>query len=148
MSLVRWNPFTELERVQREMNRLFNDTTGALAKQESGSLSRWTPSVDIFEGQDEIQLSAELPGMKRDDVRVDVEDRMLTISGERKLENEDRQDDYTRIERIYGQFSRSFNLPSTVDVDRITAEMEDGVLKVHMPKREESKPRQIEVKVS
>jgi HSP20 family protein len=103
--------------------------------------------VDIYEGQEEILLSAELPGLKREDVRVDVEDRLLTISGERRLENEDRQDDYTRIERVYGQFSRSFNLPSTVDVDRISAQMEDGVLKVHMPKREESKPRQIEVKV-
>jgi HSP20 family protein len=148
MSLVRWNPFTELERVQREMNRLFNDTTGGLAKNESASLSRWTPAVDIFEAEDEIRLTAELPGMRRDDVRVDVEDRLLTISGERRLENEDKQDDYTRIERVYGQFSRSFNLPSTVDVDKISAEMEDGVLRVHMPKREESKPRQIEVKVS
>ena len=100
MSLVRWNPFTELERVQREMNRLFNDTTGTLAKNESASLSRWTPAVDIFEADDEIRLTAELPGMRREDVRVDVEDRLLTISGERRLENEDRQDDYTRIERI------------------------------------------------
>jgi HSP20 family protein len=130
------------------MNRLFNDTTGALGKQESSSLSRWTPSVDIYEGKEEIVLAAELPGLRREDVRVDVEDRMLTISGERKLENQDQQDAYTRIERVYGQFSRSFNLPSTVDVDRISAQMEDGVLKVHMPKREESKPRQIEVQVS
>lgn len=148
MALVRWNPFSELERVQREMNRLFADTADRFTGSEAPSLARWTPAVDIFEEDDRIVLTAELPGLRREDVRVDVEDRTMTISGERKLENDTRQENYSRIERVYGQFSRSFTLPQTVDAEKISAEMHEGVLRVIMLKREESKPRQIEVKVS
>ena len=148
MALVRWNPFSELERVQREMNRLFANTADRFPGGEAPSLARWTPAVDIFEEEDRIVLTAELPGLRREDVRVDVEDRTMTISGERQLENEAQQEHYSRIERVYGQFSRSFTLPQTVDAEKISAEMHDGVLRVIMLKREESKPRQIEVKVS
>ena len=142
MALIRWNPFNEAERFNRDFNNLF---TGG-RQYDCGC--DWTPKVDIFEEERAITLSVELPGMVKDNVTVNVEDGILTLSGERKLENEEKQDGYTRIERSYGSFERTFSLPKTVDQDNITANMESGVLKVSLPKREEALPKQIEVQVS
>jgi HSP20 family protein len=147
MAIVRWNPFAEVQDLQRRMNRLFDDSIFRSEKGDEG-LMNWTPNVDIFEDDEKIMLSAELPGMDRKDVKIHVENNMLSISGERKLENEEKKDRYTRVERYYGSFQRSFALPNLVNQDKIEAHMEKGVLKVTLPKREESKPKQIEIKVN
>ncbi len=131
--LTRFDPFAELNRFQREMSRSFEP-------------SSWTPAVDIFEDKESIQVRAELPGVKTEDVKVDVENNVLTLRGERKLEHEDKKDSYHRIERWYGAFTRQFMLPRTVDPEHIDAQLKDGVLTVRLPKRAEVKPRQISVK--
>mgnify|MGYP003574701242 FL=1 len=142
MALIRWNPFGEVDTFQRQMNRLFEDYA-----RPDNSVSGWTPRVDIFEDENQIILSAELPGLSDKDVTVNVENNVLTISGERKLENEESKDGYTRVERYYGSFNRSFSLPNTVDIEKVDAKMDKGVLTVTLPRREETKPKQIEVKV-
>ncbi len=131
--LTRFDPFAELNRFQREMSR----SVGANA---------WTPAVDIFEDKDSIQVRAEVPGVKSEDVKIDVENNILTLRGERKLEHEDKKDDYHRIERFYGSFTRQFVLPRTVDAEQIDAQLKEGVLTVRLPKRAEVRPRQIAVK--
>ena len=108
----------------------------------------WSPLVDVFEDNDGITLKAELPEVDAKDVDIQIEGNSLTLKGERKLENEEKRDGYHRIERTYGAFSRTFTLPNTVDVEHITAESRDGVLRVRLPKRAETKPRQIKVSVS
>jgi HSP20 family protein len=133
--LTRFDPFAELNRFHREVSRGF----------DTGS---WTPAVDIFEDKESIQVRAELPGLKNEDVKVDVENNILTLRGERKLEHEDKKDAYHRIERWYGAFTRQFMLPRTVDAEHIDAQLKDGVLTVRLPKKAEIKPRQISVKNS
>ena len=142
MALIRWNPFGEVDTFQRQMNRLFEDYA-----RPDNSVSGWTPRVDIFEDENQIILSAELPGLSDKDVTVNVENNVLTISGERALENEEKKDGYTRVERYYGSFNRSFSLPNTVDIEKVDAKMDKGVLTVSLPRREDTKPKQIEVKV-
>ena len=132
--LTRFDPFAELNRFQREMARSFEGGPG------------WTPAVDIFEDKESIQVRAELPGVKTEDVKVDVENNVLTLRGERKLEHEDKQDSYHRIERFYGSFTRQFMLPRTVDAEHIDAQLKEGVLTVRLPKKSEVKPRAIAVK--
>lgn len=145
--LMTADPFRSL---QQRMNRLFEEPFGqlALTGEESLSLATWTPRCDIFETDSEVVIKAELPGVKKEDVKVNIENNMLTIQGERKLEEETKQDDYHRIERSYGQFMRSFMLPASVDMSKISAEFKDGVLRVSLPKLEEAKPKAIEVKVA
>ena len=135
--LRRFDPFTEVRRLQEEMD-------GWLGYQ--GKSLAFTPPVDIFEDKESIQVRAELPGVPADAVHVNVENNVLTLRGERKLEREDRKDGYHRIERAYGQFSRSFALPQLVDAEKIHAEMKDGVLTVRLPKKGEAQPRRIDVK--
>jgi HSP20 family protein len=142
MALIRWNPFGEIDTFQRQMNRLFEDC----ARPEA-SVTGWTPRVDTFEDENQITVSAELPGLSDKDVTVNVENNVLTISGERAIENEENKDGYTRVERLYGSFDRSFSLPNTVDIEKVDAKMDKGVLTVTLPRREETKPKQIEVKV-
>jgi HSP20 family protein len=132
--LTRFDPFAELNRFQREVSRSFE---GAAA---------WTPAVDIFEDKESIQVRAELPGVKTEDVKVDVENNILTLRGERKLEHEDKKDHYHRVERFYGAFTRQFMLPRTVDAEQIDAQLKEGVLTVRLPKKSEVKPRAIAVK--
>ena len=132
--LTRWDPFAELSRLQNDMNRMRGENRLG-----------FSPAVDILEEEDAIVLSAELPGMKADDVHVHVEHGVLTLSGERRLESEEKKGDYHRIERSYGSFSRAFALPKTVDAEAIDAKLEEGVLRLRLPKRAASEKRRIEI---
>ncbi|MBI3111585.1 MAG: Hsp20/alpha crystallin family protein [Ignavibacteriales bacterium] len=155
MSLIRWNPTRELTAwpqgvfgMQREINRLFEDTfRGGMRAEENTGKSFWTPAVDIAEQQNEYVVKMELPGINKEDVKITLESNVLTIRGEKKQEKETREGSYRRAERSYGSFQRSFTLSTTVKSDRIDAFYKDGVLTVTLPKVEEAKPVQIEVKV-
>jgi len=148
MAITRWNPFREMDLLRREMNRLFDDWPLRFEKDLGGvSMAAWSPNVDIFEDENEVVLSLEVPGINEKDIHLSLEGNTLTISGERKLEKEDKKDNYHRIERCYGSFSRSFSLPSNIEHEKISASMDKGVLKVTLPKKEETKPKKIEIKV-
>lgn len=143
MALVRWDPFRELTALQSEVNRLLGRSMAG----ETSERQSWLPSMDVVESEGDIKFKAELPGMKPEDIRIEMEDNVLTISGERKFEEKVREDKYYRIERRYGSFSRSIALPQNVRADQIEANYENGVLEVTIPKAEETKPKKIEVKV-
>src|SRR5213592_1297477 len=144
MSIIRYDPFRDLRALQDEVNRLF---TGNMARFDDEGIARgsWSPSVDIYENKDQIVLEAELPGMNREDFDLTVENNVITLRGERHFEKKDEADNYHRVERSYGSFTRSFTLPQTVSADGATAEYGNGVLRVTLPKREETKARRIEV---
>ena len=141
MAIVRWEPAQDLASMEVDrLNRMFVNFFG-----DQGARS-WLPPVDIYETENhEVILKAELPDMKREDINITFENQVLTLRGERKLDESVRRDRYQRFERAYGTFSRSFTIPSTVDAGRITASYKDGVLTVRLPQREEAKPKQIEV---
>ena len=145
MSMTPWNPFREMEDLLNQMQRNFG---GSVAKNASpASTAPWAPVVDISETPREYVVKAELPGLGKDQVKVTVDNGMLTLSGERKFEKEDKDEKHHRVERSYGSFARSFTLPEDVMADGIRAECNDGVVRVHLPKAEVKKPRAIEVKV-
>jgi len=153
MSLVRWNPARELAAwpsdlfgIQREINRMFEGFFKN-NRNEDSTLSAWMPAVDISEHDNEYIVKAELPGVNKEDVKITLESNILTIRGEKKQEKEMKNENYHRIERNYGSFQRTFTLPMTVKSDTIGAEYKDGILSVVLPKSEEAKPKQIEVKV-
>ncbi len=150
MAIVRWRPMRDLMSLQEEMNRIFDRFFGNLPAedQEEMAVSDWYPDVDIVENKDEIVVKAELPGMKKDDIHISYKDGVLTLEGERKKEKEEKDVNYHRIERVYGKFCRSFQLPTVIQEDKINAEYKDGVLTIHLPKAEEAKPKEIEIKVS
>jgi HSP20 family protein len=129
------------------MNRLFEDAFFR-GRADDSALTTWAPAVDIYETGDEVVVKADLPDVNEKDLDIRVENNMLTVRGERKFEREVSEDNYLRVERTYGSFSRSFSLPNTVNTEAIKAEYRNGVLTVRMPKREESKPKQIKVSVS
>jgi HSP20 family protein len=143
-NLMTFDPWREMAELQRSINQLFNSGRAA---GDDVALSAWTPAVDIFENESEYVLKLELPEINRDDVKINLHEQTLTISGERKIENEDKREGYHRIERSYGQFYRSFTLPPNVNVEAINAQFKDGILRLTLPKREEAKPKQIEVKI-
>ena len=145
MSMVRFDPFRDLAVLQDRMNRLFNESYAPRTSDDLMNRGAWTPAVDIYEGDAQLVLKAELPDMRHEDIDVSVENNTLTIRGERKLDNEIKQENFHRIERAYGSFVRSFSLPNTVDPSRIGAEYKNGVLTVKLPMREEAKPRQIQI---
>ncbi|MCX7984007.1 MAG: Hsp20/alpha crystallin family protein [Bacteroidetes bacterium] len=154
MALIRWNPARELANfpneifnLQREINRMFDSFFRGWRDEEETSLAQWSPAVDIAEKDDAYIVKVELPGVEKDDVKVTLESNVLTIRGEKKFEKETKKENYHRIERCYGSFNRSFTLPSTVKSDKIDATYKDGVLTITLPKAEEAKPKQIEVKV-
>jgi HSP20 family protein len=147
LTITRRDPFRTLSTFQEQMNRLFEDAFGRSQSDES-ALTTWAPAVDIYETENELVLRADLPGLTDKDIDVRVENNMLTLRGERKFEKKVSEDDYLRVERSFGAFSRSFSLPNTVNTDAILAEYTNGVLNVRMPKREESKPRQVKVAVA
>src|SRR6478672_10359453 len=147
MNLVTYDPFRELRSLQDDVNRLFSSSFNRSGDNEL-MRGAWSPSVDIFENQDQIVLEAELPGMKPEDVNISIENNVLTIHGERKFEKKDDQDNFHRVERSYGSFTRSFSLPSTVTGDAAEAVFENGVLRLTLAKREEAKPRRIEIKAT
>jgi HSP20 family protein len=150
MSITRFDPFRELAHMQDRINRIFGDVYRGEGDHDA-VLNRgdWLPPVDIFENDNhEIVLTAEIPGVRKEDLDIRVENNTLTIRGERKREQETTKENYHRVERLYGTFTRSFSLPSTVDNEKVNAEFKDGVLKVTLPAREEAKPRQIQVQVN
>ena len=144
MKLTKYEPFRELRGLHDEMNQLFSGFGKGFDANEFAR-GAWAPSVDIFEDQEKLIVEAELPGMNREDFELSVENNVLTLKGERKFEKKDERDNYHRVERQYGSFVRHFTLPQTVTAEGATADFENGVLRVALPKREETKARKIEI---
>ena len=150
MAIVRWEPFRDLIGLQERMNRLFDESYRGARGDNADEWAlggSWAPAVDIYEQDGNIVMKAELPGVDPKAVDIRLENNTLTLRGERKLDKEVKQDNYHRVERSYGVFSRSFTLPTVVDQGNIKAEYRDGVLQLTLPKREEAKPRQIQINV-
>lgn len=146
--LTRWNPLREMERMQSEMERLFNEGMMALPRgEEAMTLAEWSPVVDISEDDKEFLVKAELPEVKKEDVKVTVKDNVLTLCGERKAEKEEKGKKYHRIERSYGSFERSFTVPEAISTAKISSEFKDGLLTVHLPKDPNAQPKATEIKV-
>lgn len=145
-TITRFDPFREMSSFRDQMSRLFEDTFSR-GRSADSDLTVWSPAVDIHETDSELVLKADLPEINEKNLDIRVENNMLTLRGERKFEQATSEDNYLRVERAYGTFSRSFSLPNTVNAEAIQAEYRNGVLTVRMPKREESKPRQIKVSV-
>ncbi|MCX7920320.1 MAG: Hsp20/alpha crystallin family protein [bacterium] len=146
MAIVRWSPFRDVLGIRDEMDRLFDNFFARIGERGAFDTS-WAPSVDIYETKDAVVIDAELPGIKQNDISVTVSDNVLTIKGEKKQEKEVKEENYHRVERAYGSFSRSFTLPVGVQSDKIKASYKDGVLKITLPKAEEAKPKQIPIEV-
>jgi len=147
-TLAKWNPFRELETLQNRFTTLFRRPLLPMNGEETFGATEWVPPVDVTEDEKEFLITAELPEMKKEEVKVTVENGMLRITGERKFEKEEKGKKYHRVERAYGMFERSFGLPEATTPEKLTAEYKDGVLKVHLPKTAEVKPKPIEVKVT
>ena len=148
MTLVRWDPFRELEDVSDRLNQMFHRSTPARTNgKETMIVADWAPSVDVSETEGEYQIKAEIPDVKKEDVKVTLEDGVLTIQGERKQEKEVKGKRYHRVERSYGRFARSFTLPDVIDEEKVKAEFKDGILNLALPKSEKAKPKAIEVTV-
>jgi HSP20 family protein len=145
MAIVRNDPFRDLLALQDHLFRTFDSAYRGGRNEDLPAATTWQPPVDVFEDAEGITLKVELPEVDAKDVEIQVEGNSLTLKGERKLEKEDKREGYHRIERTYGAFSRTFTLPNTVDVEHITAESKDGVLRIFLPKKAETKPRQIKV---
>ena len=148
-AITRWDPFRELDELQTRLSALFGRAPVRKngAKDEAMTVAEWTPLVDIVEDDKEYLIKAELPEVKQEDVKVTVQNDVLTISGERMFEKEEKDRKYHRVERAYGSFARSFTLPEDADGEKVAAEFKNGVLKVHLPKSEQAKPKSIEVKI-
>lgn len=148
MALIRWEPIREMNTIQNEMNRLFNTYFEAPSPSGQGSTARrWIPAMDLVETGDQFVLRADLPGLNEEDVNIELEDNVLTISGERKAEHEERKEGYYRVERSSGAFSRSLTLPEGVDPAGVHAKFDRGVLEVSIPKPEQRKPRKVAINV-
>jgi len=145
MTITRWNPMNDLLTLQREMNRVFNGITPKGNRDEEYESAVWSPMVDIVEDADKYTLSFDIPGMRREDIKMHFADNSLKISGERKSTEESKDATCHRVERLYGKFYRSFNFPTQVNAEKISAAYHDGVLSVTVPKAEEVKPKQIEI---
>ena len=147
-TLTRWEPLQEMEEFQNRLSTLFGRPQRRGNGREEITLPEWTPLADITEDEKEYLIKADLPEMKKEDVKITVENGVLTISGERKFEKEEKNKKYHRVERAYGFFARSFSLPDDADFNKVNAEFKGGVLTVHVPKSEHVQPKQIEVKVA
>jgi len=145
MALVKWEPFSELEEIQSRLNRFFGSTR---AGDEAMAVADWSPAMDVQETSHEYAIKADLPDVKKDDVKVTLEHGVLAIEGERRFEKEEKDKKFHRIERSYGRFVRRLALPTDVDDQKIAAEFKDGVLSVHIPKSPVAKPRSIDIKVA
>jgi HSP20 family protein len=147
MALVRWEPFRDLVTLQDRMNRLFEDSLSRnKVFEESLTTSIWSPPVDIYETDSSIILNAELAGLTKNDVSIEIKDSTLILRGERRFEKDVKEENYHRIERSYGSFSRTFSLPHTVDQTKVTASFKDGLLEIVIPKTKDARPKQIEIK--
>jgi HSP20 family protein len=143
--ITRWDPFREFSTLQDRMNRLFRDSRGG--QEEALTTSTFAPPVDVYEDEHNITLKIEVPGIEEKDIDVRVENNTLTVHGERKFEKEEKEENFRRVERQYGSFTRTFTLPQTVDSENIQADYDKGVLKVKLAKKAEAKPKQIKVNV-
>ena len=148
-TLTTWDPFKELNELENRLATMFGRAPVRKSgeKDEAMTVAEWAPLVDITEDEKEYLIKAQLPEVKKDDMKVSVQDGILTIAGERKSEKEERNKKFHRVEWAYGSFSRSFTLPEDADADKVAGDFKDGVLKVHVPKSEKAKPKKIEVKV-
>jgi HSP20 family protein len=147
MALIRWEPVAELNTIQNEMNRLFNTffDPSAPSGRGNGTTRRWLPPMDLVETSDQYVLRADLPGLSDGDVNVQLENNVLTLSGERKAEHQDQQEGYYRLERAFGAFSRSLTLPDGVDPDSVQGHFDRGVLEIRIPKPEQKKPKTVQI---
>ena len=143
MALVRWDPIRELDSLQGDMNRLFDRFFEG--RGSNGASRRWIPAMDLVETDDSLVLRGDLPGMSEDDVDIEIKDNVLTVSGERKAENEEKGEGYHRVERAFGSFSRSLTLPQGVDAEKVEAKFENGVLEVRIPKPAVAKPTRVQI---
>jgi HSP20 family protein len=146
MSIKRWDPFRDLETLQEDVNKLFQDRFNTPRKSVPAERS-WAPVVDVIEDDDNIVVRAELAGMKKEDIDIELTGDTLTIKGERKFENEDKKDNFVRVERVYGKFQRSFTIGVPIKSEEVKAGYKDGVLEISIPKSEEIKPKKVEVAV-
>jgi HSP20 family protein len=146
MALVRWDPAQELGTLQTDLNRVFDTFFGG--RTANDATRRWVPAMDLVETDDHLVLRADLPGLDKEDVEIEVKDGVLTVSGERRTEHEDSADGYHRVERAFGRFSRSLSLPQGIDADRVQAEFDKGVLEVRIPKPAERKPHRVQIGAS
>src|SRR3989304_4458785 len=145
MTMARWEPLRDLIAIQEQMNRLFGESLARSRDQEELSTAYWLPAVDVYETADNLVMKAEIPGLSRKDVTLEVSDNLLTLKGERRFEEETKRENYHRVERAYGPFKRSFSLPSYVEQDKVSAKFKDGILEVIFPKKEEVKAKKITV---
>jgi HSP20 family protein len=143
MALVRWDPVRELDTLQGDMNRLFDRFFEG--RVGNGTSRRWIPAMDLVETEDHLVLRGDLPGMTEDDVDIEIKDNVLTVSGERKSESEEKGEGFHRVERAFGSFSRSLTLPQGIDPDKVEAHFENGVLEVQIPKPAEAKPTRVQI---
>lgn len=144
MSLARWDPFLEFRTLENQMNRLFRRQL-ADRPEEALTSAEFSPAVDVYEDDNKLTLKVEVPGIDANDLDIRVDGNMLTISGERKFEREEKKENFRRVERAYGSFSRSFTLPSSADTDNVKASFENGVLQIEVPKRAEARGKQIKI---
>ena len=145
MAIIRWDPFRDIVTMREKMNRMFEDVFAGKAEDKEIAPSSWSPAVDIYETENEIILTAEIPGLDEKDIEIKIEDNTLTLRGERKFSKETKEENYHRLERAYGTFFRAFTLPNSVEADSIQAEHENGVLRITMPKKQELKPRTVKI---
>jgi HSP20 family protein len=145
--LTRWEPFREFSTLQDRMNRLFRESYNDAGREDSLTSTNFAPAVDVYEDEHKVTLKIEVPGIEEKDINVRVENNTLTVEGERKIEKEEKEENYRRVERQYGSFVRSFTLPQTVDSDNVSANYDKGVLKITLPKKAEAKPKQIKVNI-
>jgi HSP20 family protein len=145
--ISRFEPFREFATLQDRMNRLFRSSVNEDGRDESLTTSSFAPAVDIYEDEHNVTLKIEVPGIEEKDIDVRIENNTLTVHGERKIEKEEKEENYRRVERQYGSFTRTFTLPTTVDSEKVSANYDKGVLKIALPKKAEAKPKQIKVNV-
>ena len=145
MAIIRWDPFRDMVTLREKMNRLFEDVFTGQREGKELVASTWAPAVDIFETENDLVMTAEVPGIDEKDIEIKIEDNTLILKGARKFEKETKEENYHRIERSYGSFYRAFTLPNSIDPEKIQAEHENGVLKITMPKRTELKPRKVKI---
>jgi HSP20 family protein len=146
MALARWTPYRDIMSMRDEMNRVLNEAFGRGTPDESAWFSgAWSPPVDIFETDEALVMKAELPGFSKDDISIEMKENTLVIKGERKREDEVKEGNYHRMERVYGAFQRSFLLPTTVDQEKVRANYKDGVLELRLPKVQAAQPKRIAV---
>lgn len=147
MAVLKWDPLRDLLSIQDRMNRLFEQTLSRSRAEERVTASTWSPAVDIYETPETIIMKADLPGLSREDIEIQIRDNTLSLRGERRFAKDVQQENYLRIERAYGAFQRNFTLPATVQQDQIRATFRDGVLELTLPKAEEAKPKKIAIEV-